>query len=641
MNSILVDAQKCVGCNSCVRVCPIHDANVAQMDEQGRLIISVDEQKCIKCGACIKGCTHQARKYTDDTEQFMKDLKRGEKIAVIVAPAIKIAFDGYWRHILAWLRKMNADGIYDVSYGADICTWAHLKYLKNNPSAKIVTQPCAVIVNYAQKHKNELLKNLSPIHSPMLCMAVYLKKYLNYTGKIAAISPCIGKKDEFEQTGMIQYNVTMEYLKKYIRDNGIAINSANTHSDFEFDIEQGMEGSIYPKPGGLATNLKYHNPDVQVINVEGTERVYKELDLYVKESERNRPQILDVLNCELGCNEGPAIGQKYNFMQMNAIMHNVETHTHKKRTKQTKFGRDIQFNKFDKKLKLNDFIRIYKSEKKDGVAISRAEIQRGYQLLWKETEEEKRFDCHACGFDSCEEMARAVSLGLNIPDNCCQYMIARVKKEQERIYLVNQQVKDLTEELLNVVERLQERGEEVHEQAESIKEIGNRNKEDMNRITDFMLSLSELNKGILGAIEDINVNVGNYREMSASVEQIAQNINLLALNASIEAARAGEAGKGFAVVADNVRQLSDESKKSVSKAQENDDNIAKVIKDVNNTVQGFVENINQLNEIVNTTIEGVQDSSQRSQSINTSMNQVNQIIDRIKEMIDSTNRILE
>ena len=72
-------------------------------------------------------------------------------------------------------------------------------------------------VEFLKKH--DLLKYLSPIHSPMLCEVVYLRKYQGFTGKIAALSPCIGKGDEFEQTGLVQYNVTMDHLKQYFKEN--------------------------------------------------------------------------------------------------------------------------------------------------------------------------------------------------------------------------------------------------------------------------------------------------------------------------------------------------------------------------------------------------------------------------------------
>ena len=174
METILLNADKCVGCNACVRACPVGDANVAKTNEEGKLIIHIDDEKCIKCGACIRACAHQARTFRDDTDAFLQDLQAGREVVMIAAPSIKIAFDGYWRHVLQWLRGKGVKKIYDVSYGADICTWAHVRYLEAHPDEKLISQPCAAVVNYILKHEPKLIEHLSPVHSPMLCIGIYI-----------------------------------------------------------------------------------------------------------------------------------------------------------------------------------------------------------------------------------------------------------------------------------------------------------------------------------------------------------------------------------------------------------------------------------------------------------------------------------
>lgn len=641
MGAIYLDTDKCVGCNACVRACPVMDANVAKTDGEGRLIIHIDEEKCIKCGACIRACSHHARSFGDDIDAFIRDMKAGVEIVMIAAPSIKIAFDGNWRHALQWFRNQGIRKIYDVSYGADICTWAHLRYLQQHPDAKVISQPCAAVVNYVLKNKPELIPNLSPIQSPMLCLGIYLRKVLGYRGKIAAISPCIAKADEFHDTGIIDYNVTMEHLRDYFKENGVELPEIKVYSEFEFDGDIGLEGAIYPRPGGLMKNLQIHDPNMLVITSEGTERLYEDLDLYLKQKKSDLPRVFDVLSCKDGCNGGPATGVDYHCFAMNSIMYDVEQYAKDVRRKaKTKKGRDLQFEEFDRKLHVGDYIRTYESHQKKSKQVTEADIERVYKLLGKETYQQKHFDCHACGFSTCRDMAIALAKGINEKENCHQYMMHTIREERRKVESVNQQVCTMNDELMNIFKELTGSIQDVRKEADQIRESGISTTGKMNVLTDHMNKLVELNEGIRKSAEHIGNSIESYNVMTQDVESIAGKINLLSLNAAIEAARAGEAGRGFAVVASNIRELSDSSKASVASAKENGGEIRSAISEISDVIQRFNDTITEILESVQAAIADVDRTSENGRIIQQSMDAVTKMADDVKAVIQETSSIL-
>ena len=441
--------ENCTGCNKCVRVCPTLVSNIAQ---EGK--IYVNHESCVACGACLEACGHDARAYYDDTEQFFSDLKAGKKLSVIIAPAFLANYPKEYKRVLGYLKSLGVNHIYSVSFGADITTWGYLKYITENHFIGGISQPCPAIVEYVEKYIPELLSRMMPVQSPMMCMAIYIKKYLKISDDLAFISPCIAKKIEISDKnnhGYVKYNVTFLKLMQHIGKN--YINSPEYSDELEYGL-----GSLYPMPGGLRENVEHFLGKGQVVRqVEGEKEAYRFLDGYLKrvKNKAELPLLVDVLNCSKGCIYGPATDPAKHTDDVLLTLCKMRDADHaqiqekgifhkKSKSPWVKQGtpKERLANLMDafKELNLSDFIRKYDTSKALKVKEpSEQELQSIYESMLKTTQLKQNINCGACGYDTCKDMAYAVYNKVNAKENCIHYIKELAENESQKLEKVNKE----------------------------------------------------------------------------------------------------------------------------------------------------------------------------------------------------------
>jgi len=385
-------------------------ANITYLDEAGDTKVKIDFDKCVNCGRCVFTCKHDARFYDDDARRFFDDLESGVPISVITAPSIRTNIPEY-RRLFTYLKQRGANLIFDVSLGADICIWAHIRAIEKYGIMPMITQPCPVIVKYCETYRHDLLKRLSPVHSPMACASIYLKKYMGVSDRIAAISPCIAKSSEFLDTGLAEYNITFVKLLAYMRACGTELPEQKT--DFD-SVESGL-GSLFPMPGGLRENLEYFlGRKLHISTAEGLS-VFEKLNKYAHTPEDFLPDIFSVLNCAEGCNVGPASLHERSIFHIEKTMHDTRRRVS---GAEKRAHYEEAYKAYDDKYDLSHFLREYRPKYTTFPQITCADIEKAFELMGKTDRMKQNLDCGACGSKTCRDMARKVALTVSIPYNC-------------------------------------------------------------------------------------------------------------------------------------------------------------------------------------------------------------------------------
>lgn len=241
-----------------------------------------------------------------------------------------------------------------------------------------------------------------------------------------------------------------------------------------------------------------------------------------------------------------------------------------------------------------------------------------------------------------------IMLGLNRIQDSFSHLVKNIKESATSLASASMQISDGAQDLAHGSTEQAASIEEISATVSEIVSQAKQNSESASsarELAEFVHMAAEIGKDkmndLLKALHEINEASGNISNIIRTIEDIAFQTNILALNASVEAARAGAHGKGFAVVAEEVKNL---ATKSANAAKETN---ALINTSINKAKGGVVIGeglhkalFNVVDNILNavTAIQGIDEASKLQVS---SIDQLNLGIDQISNVVQSNTAAAE
>jgi len=262
--------------------------------------------------------------------------------------------------------------------------------------------------------------------------------------------------------------------------------------------------------------------------------------------------------------------------------------------------------------------------------------------------------------DACRLAETAKQEGMNLAARRLEEIVERLSSASHQVLSQSEEIRSgadhqrerlgstatAMEEMNATVLEVARNASETAQQATNDKENAGRGAEVVDESLRAMEAIQQQARELKDSMGQLGVQAQEIGAIMNVIEDIADQTNLLALNAAIEAARAGEAGRGFAVVADEVRKLAEKTMGATKQVGDSIRSIQKVAEDniegmdtAVSSITGAVELSRRLGDVFGSISSGVESSADRIQSIATATEEQSATSEEINRSVEEINRI--
>ncbi len=390
---------ECQDCYKCVRRCPVKSIRI----QDGHACVLSD--KCISCGRCVAPCPSHAKRVRNDVEAVRQLLNSGKQVYVSLAPSWRASFPCTSRQLIATFKKAGFKGVSETALGAQEVSIETARLLNQKDKGLLISSACPVIVKYIRLYKPELAEYIVPIASPALTHAKLLKKTFGDDISVVFVGPCIAKKEESDtHKDLIDYALTFEELKIWFKEHDIKFENGDCAEE-AFVPSYAYEGNLYPMDGGMNETIKKIgvNDNIHLSQVCSLEAFDLAVNAFASDRLKN-PVFIEALACAGGCMHGPCIATKQS-----------DTNNVSRVLRHVKY-RDVIPTTPEVVVPQN-----YEPQPVEQKAYSVDEIQEALRRIGKYSPEDE-LNCAGCGYQTCQDMAKALLDGNAEPSMCVSYM---------------------------------------------------------------------------------------------------------------------------------------------------------------------------------------------------------------------------